>query len=330
MKKFLAIFKARNLEFFRDKGTFIWNLIFPLFLIFGFYFIFSGDKTTSYKIGIIGKIEEKIEFTDFKYIRFIPYKEESKALDKLSHHQIDMVLDFNTNHYYINEEAPNGYITEKILQSDKSHNLNKKTITGKKIRYIDWFIPGVIGMNIMFGCLIGVGFIIVRYRKNGVLKRFKATPLSAFEFIAAQMFSRFFIMLFMSSVVYTGTNFLLKFMMQGSYLNLLLVTGVAIFCLISLGLLFSTRIKSEEFAGGLINMCIWPMMFFSGIWFSLEGTPRAIQTISKIFPVTHFLEAAREIMLDGASLAGVMDHIFIMLAMTGVFLVIAAFIFKWE
>lgn len=329
MKRLWAIFLARNLEFFRDRGTFFWNLFFPLFIIFGLYFAFSDNNSVVYKIGMIGETEN-FEFLEYKHLQFVPYEELEKALPKLTHHQIDMIVDFTDNTYYVNQDAANGYLVEKILLSDSSVTLERQTISGKRIRHIDWFVPGIIGMNIMFGCLMGVGFVIVRYRKNGVLKRFKATPLKAIEFITAQMLSRFFIMAFMTVVLYVGTNLFLNYMMLGSYFDLIITTTIAIFCLISLGLLFSTRIKSEELAGGVLNLTVWPMMFLSGIWFSLEGTPKAMQAVSQIFPVTHFLAAARQIMLDGATLLDVMDHLGVLLGMTVVFLTTAAFIFKWE
>jgi ABC-2 type transport system permease protein len=177
---------------------------------------------------------------------------------------------------------------------------------------------------------MGVGYVIVRYRKNGVLKRFLATPLRAFEFVSAQLLSRFFIVAFMSAVIYIGTNIFLRFKMSGSYLDLILVTSLAILCHISLGLLFSTRIRSEEFAGGLINAISWPMMFLSGIFFSLEGTPPIMQSVSRFFPITHFIEAARKIMLDGAGLGGVMENVLVLAGCTVVFLVASALIFKWE
>jgi ABC-2 type transport system permease protein len=330
MKRFLAVFFARNLEFFRDRGTFFWNILFPVFLIFGFAFAFSGKNNVAYKIGTIGKVNESIEFSRFKYIQFINYESMQTAISKLTHHEIDMILDMKENNYYINSDDQKGYIIERMLLSDKSENFQKKTVTGQEIRYIDWFVPGVIGLNIMFGCLMGVGFVITRYRKNGVLKRFKATPLHAYEFIIAQLFSRFFIIIFMSFIIFEGTNLFLHFRMEGSYLDLIIITSVAILCHISLGLLFSTRIKSEELAGGVINIVIWPMMFLSGIWFSLEGTPRAMQAASRFFPVTHFIEASRKIMLDGANLFGVMNNLLVLVAMTVIFLTISALIFKWE
>ncbi len=330
MKRFLAILEARNLEFFRDRATFFWNLFFPMFLIFGFAFAFSGKDTASYKIGTVGELKDKIEFVQYQYLQFIPYNSMEIALNKLIHHQVDMVLDFKSDSYYINEKSPNSYILEKMLLSDQSQKLKRQTVAGENIRYVDWFVPGVLGMNIMFGCLFGVGYVIIRYRQNGVLKRFKATPMHTIEFITAQMFSRFFIVAFMSVVIYAGTNFFLHFRMSGSYIDLAIVTSISILCLISLGLLFSTRMKSEEAAGGVINIIVWPMMFLSGIFFSLEGTPKILQTAAYFSPITHFVEASRKIMLDGANLMGVMDHILVLTAMTILFLGVSALIFKWE
>ncbi len=330
MKRFLAVFYARNLEFFRDKATFIWNLLFPIFLIFGFAFAFSDDSSSTYKIGILGHSEIKYDFLKYKYLQFIQYDSKENSLKKLAHHQIDMVIDLDYNTYYINKESSNGYLVERILLSDRKQNLKKEIVTGQKIRKVDWFVPGVLGMNIMFGCLMGVGFVIIRYRKNKVLKRFKATPLHAYEFVIAQLFSRFFIVAFMSTIIYLGTNFFLNFKMEGSYFDLIIITALSILCHISLGLLFSSRIKSEEVGGGVINLIIWPMMFLSGIFFSLEGTPKAMQAASKIFPITHFIEGARKIMLDGAGLIDIANNLFVLIAATIIFLVISAFLFKWE
>jgi ABC-type multidrug transport system permease subunit len=100
--------------------------------------------------------------------------------------------------------------------------------------------------------------------------------------------------------------------------------------MIALGLVFSSRIKSEEVAGGLMNVITWPMMILSGVFFSLEGTPPLMQTISRIFPITHYIEASRAIMLDGAGLAAVSGNLAVLGGMTAALLVAAAALFKWE
>jgi ABC-type multidrug transport system permease subunit len=195
---------------------------------------------------------------------------------------------------------------------------------------VDWFLPGILGMNMMFSCLFGVGFVIVRYRKNGFLKRLKATPLNPFYFLLAQLISRLLLIMVITTVVYAGCNIFIEFNMQGSYWDLLLVTTLGATCLISIGLLIASRTASEEFAGGILNTLTWPMMLLSGAWFSLEGTHAWVQQLAQVFPLTHMIAATREIMNEGATLAQVMPHVWVISATSIIFLAIGAFIFKWE
>ena len=105
---------------------------------------------------------------------------------KVERHQIDLLFDPGSNRYWINQTSPNGYIVEKLLiaaYADSAEALQKILVEGDEIRYIDWVIPGVIAMNIMWGALFGIGYVIVRYRKFGVLKRLSATPVTAVEFL---------------------------------------------------------------------------------------------------------------------------------------------------
>jgi ABC-2 type transport system permease protein len=344
MKRFWAVFVARNLEFFRDRSTLIFNLVMPVFLIFGFAFAFPSGGGTSYKIGVVGAVPSAgaagdVPLLHYQHVGLVAYEGLDTPLDRLAHHQLDMVVDLGKREYYVNEASTNGYFLERMLGAGAdgaaeaggaAPTLAKRTVTGAPIRYVDWFMPGMIGINILFGSLSGVGFVIVRYRRNGVLKRFKATPLRAIEFAGAQVLSRFFIVAFFSAVIFLGTDLFLHFRMAGSWLLLVLVNALAILCMIALGLVFSSRIKSEEVAGGLMNLITWPMMILSGVFFSLEGTPPLMQTVSRIFPITHYIEASRAIMLDGAGLAAVSGNLAVMGVMTVAFLAAAAALFKWE
>ena len=83
--------------------------------------------------------------------------------------------------------------------------------------------PGILAMNMMFSALWGVGYIVVRYRKNGVLKRLKATPLTSFEYLAAQTLSRIFLLMFTLVVVWVGCDLVFSFTVEGSYFDLFIV-----------------------------------------------------------------------------------------------------------
>lgn len=329
LKRFLAVVKARNLEFFRDRSSLGWNLLFPILMLAGLSFIFSGDGRGVYKVGVINLPSVESSFIETKYIDFVDYSKAEVAITKLEHHGIDLLVDFNKQTYWVNEGAPNSYLVEKIFLNEHS-TYERLITTGRTIRYVDWVLPGILGMNMMFSCLFGVGYVIVRYRKNSVLKRLKATPLTAFEFVSAQLFSRLFIVMFMSSVVYIGCNIFFDFYMLGSYLDLLIIGALGAFSLITLGLLVASRSKSEELIGGLLNLTSWPMMMLSGVWFSLEGAPSAIKAFSNFLPLTHLVTGARKIITEGASLADISFHLWCLAGMCTLFLVLGSFLFSWN
>ncbi|WP_246033974.1 ABC transporter permease [Thalassotalea mangrovi] len=328
-KRFWAVVKARNLEFFRDKSSLGWNLLFPVLLLAIFALVFSGDGRSVYKVGVLDKDPQSLTFLNTRYIDFIDYQQIDKAKIKLQQHEIDLIIDQGRSEYWVNEESPKGYLVEKMFLSEQLAYV-RKTTQGRAIRYIDWVLPGILGMNIMFSCLFGVGYVIVRYRKNSVLKRLKATPLSALEFVSAQLASRLFIVLFMATVVYVGCDLVFDFYMLGSYFDLFIVALIGAMSLISLGLVISTRSKSEELVGGLLNMATWPMMLLSGVWFSLEGAPQIVKTIAAVFPLTHLVSAGRKIITEGASLSDIQWELSVLVAMTAVFLLLSAWLFSWD
>ncbi len=329
LQRLLAVFLARNKEFLRDRAAMGWNLIFPVMIVAGFAFAFSGEPSPMYKVGLYGG-NPGGGFYATDYVQFIEMPELKPAITKVERHQIDLLLDSGGKRYWINDSSPRGYMLEQVLHGTPQADFAKQVVSGREIRYVDWLIPGLIGMNIMFSALYGVGYVIVRYRKNGVLKRLKATPLSAIEFLTAQVFSRLWLILAVAMVVFFGTNLFVDFAMYGSYLTLFLVFAAGAFCMISMGLVIAARIASEEFAEGMLNMISWPMMFLSGVWFSLEGTNPMVQQFAKIFPLTHMIDAARAVMFDGATLAGVMPELLVLAVMSAVFLTIGALLFRWE
>ena len=332
MRKFLAILKARNIELFRDKALWIWNIIFPTIIVIIIALIFNNQDSNFFKMGLInGNTPEIIDFKKTKYIQFIDYNTVEDALVKLKYHQLDMVLQGTENKYWINETSPKSYLIEKVLFGiqKKPITLIKGIVSGQKIRYLDWVLPGILGINIANSALSGVGVVMVRYRKNGVLKRLGATPLSAFEFLSAQVVSRFFILMIVSVCLFCAMNLIFDIVVRGSYALLLFIASLGIMSLISLGLLFASRTHSEEVAVSFLNLIILPMVFLSGVWFSLEGAPVFVQKLALIFPLTHMLNAARDVMLDGAKFIHILPEIMALSCMTLGFLIIASVRFKW-
>jgi ABC-type multidrug transport system permease subunit len=332
-KRFWAVFVCRNREFLRDRSTMTWNLLFPVSLIAGFAVAFSGPGLALYKVGMLSTVDggSGNDFFQTRYIQFIPVADLPTALPKVERHQLDMLVDPAGRRYWINEESPKGYLLERILRGAGAQtDFNKQTVSGRVIRYVDWVAPGILAMNMMFSCLFGVGYVIVRYRKNGMLKRLKATPLTPLEFLSAQVASRLWLILATTALVYAGTDGLIGFPMHGSYLDLFTVFLVGAISLISLGLIVAARTTSEEVAAGLLNALSWPMTFLSGVWFSLEGVHPVLQQCAQLAPLTHIIEAARAVMIDGVGLAAISGHLLALTAMSIGFMAVGAWLFRWE
>jgi ABC-type multidrug transport system permease subunit len=335
LKRIYAIIRARNLEFLRDRGTLSWNIVLPIALMFGLSFIFSGDRP-EYTVGVL-QAETAIDrashpFLQTRYVKFVPVESESAGMRKVARHQLDLLISFDDPaRYWINPDSSKGYFVElALLQTEPAGSLNKSSIEGEAVRYVDWVLPGILAMNMMFSCLFGVGYVVVRYRKNGFLKRLRATPLRAIEFVIAQVASRLILIMTITVFVYGGTAFFLHTRMDGSYLALFTVALLGCITLISLGLLVAARVTSEELAGGLLNLATWPMMMLSGVWYSMESASEWLKQFANVFPLTHILKAARAIMLDGATLIDVAPQLLLLSVMSVVFLSVAASVFRWR
>lgn len=334
MKAFYAMVKARTMEFVRDRGSFAWAFLFPIVMIVGFAFAFSGNGNTLFKVGVLGPGDPGLGFLKTPQAQFIPYESAThreELMNKLRQHNLDLLVDTEAKTIWVNDQGKNTPVLEVLLNAQGgSDGYQRQAVSGAPVRYVDWLVLGVISINIMMGCLFGVGYVLVRYRKNGVLKRMKATPVSALSFVTAQGVSRFLIVMVTSVVVYAGTNLFLNFRMDGSYFDLILLTVVGILAMIALGLALASRFKSEELAGGIINLITFPMMIFSGVFFSLEGTPQLIQDAAQALPMTHYIQASRAIMLEGAGLAQIAPDLLFLSVFTAACLGIAAWLFKWE
>lgn len=332
MRRLLSIWHARNLEFVRDRGSLIFTLLLPLALIVGMSFVFGGKERPLFKVGVLTADITTVThpFLKERYVDFVSVEDEKDAIRKVSRHQLDLLLLFDAGtRYWVNEDSPKGYIVEKLLlESDRT--AQRQPVSGEAVRYVDWLFPGVLGMNMMFSCLFGVGYVVLRYRKNGFLKRLNATPLTAFEFLSAQVLSRLALILVITTILYVGTSAVIGFHSVGNPALLLLIATLGSLSLIALGLTIAARFSSDELVGGLLNLLTWPMMVLSGIWFSLEGSPAWVRAVAQVFPLTHVLDAARAVMLDGAGLVAIAPQLTYLAVTAVVFLSFGAWSFRWR
>lgn len=333
MRRLLAVWHARNLEFLRDRGSLVFTLLLPVALIVGMSFVFGGPERAVFKVGVVTDDLASVDhpFMLERFVDFVPVEDIAAAARKVGRHQLDLLLDVQAGRtrYWVNADSPKGYIAERLLLQADPHAI-REPVTGKAVRYVDWLFPGILGMNMMFSCLFGVGYVVLRYRKSGFLKRLNATPITAFEFLAAQVLSRLALILVVTTILYVGAGFVIGFHSAGNPALLLLVAALGALSLIALGLTIAARFSSDELVGGLLNTLTWPMMLLSGVWFSLEGSPDWVRFVAKLFPLTHMLDAARAVMIDGAGLRAISAQLIYLALTTLVFLGFGAWSFKWR
>jgi len=332
IKRMLAVWHARNLEFVRDRSTMFFTLLLPIVLVIGMGFVFGGKERPLFKVGVLATVIDKQAhpFLKERYVEFVPIASEAQGVQKVTHQQIDLLLELHsTPRYWVNTDSPKGYVTEKLLLQS-APDAKRQPVTGAALRYVDYLFPGILGMNMMFSCLFGVGYVVLRYRKSGFLKRLHATPVTAFEFLSAQVLSRLTLILFVTSVLYVGIGTIIHFQRAGSLPLLVLIAVLGALSMVALGLTIAARLSSEEMVGGLLNLLTWPMMLLSGIWFSLEGSPQWVRWVAGIFPLTHILDAARAVMLDGAGMTQIAPHLLYLGVTAVAFLGFGAWSFRWR
>jgi ABC-type multidrug transport system permease subunit len=197
-------------------------------------------------------------------------------------------------------------------------------------RYIDFLVPGMIGMGLMGGGLWGVGFVVVDMRVRKLLKRFLATPMRKSDFLLGIMFSRLIFTL--GDIVFLMLFGYLVFGVRclGSYLDLTaaVLLGAAAFA--GIGLLVASRAETLETVSGLMNLVMLPMWILSGIFFSSERFPDVVQPLINALPLTALNQLLRGIMLEGKSIAWQWPQVAILAAYASITFALALRTFRWR
>ena len=197
-------------------------------------------------------------------------------------------------------------------------------------RYIDFLVPGLIGMGLMGGGIWGVGFGIVDMRIRQLLKRFLGTPMKKPHFIAAIMISRIVFMIPEILIVLVASRLLFDVVNHGSYLIMTLLIVLGAFEFAGIGLLVASRAKTLEAVSGLMNLSMVPMWIASGIFFSPDRFPSFAQPLINLLPLTPLIGAMRRVMQEGAELTQLIPELAIIIGWGVVTFLLGLRLFRWE
>jgi ABC-type multidrug transport system permease subunit len=329
--------------FLREPAAIFWVYGFPILMLAALGTAFRDNPQERISIDVVGEgdLENwKSKFTADERFKVTTAREDWQK--RLQAGKTDLVIEVSNSSpagYKFWEEPRRTesrlarYAVESLLNRSESTNWKEPQVehlSQAGSRYIDFLLPGMIGMGLMGGGMWGVGFVVVDMRVRKLLKRFLATPMRRSDFLLALMFSRLAFTLADVVVLLVFGYFAFGVQNQGSYLELTAVVLLGGAAFAGLGLLVASRAQTLETVSGLMNLVILPMWVFSGVFFSSERFPEAVQPLINLLPLTPLNQMLRGIMLEGKSIAAMWPQATIL----GVYAVgafaIALRIFRWK
>jgi len=197
-------------------------------------------------------------------------------------------------------------------------------------RYIDFFVPGLLGMNLMGTGMWAVGFALVQQRAGGLLKRFRASPMKRWHLLAGQVVSRLGFLVAEATVLLSFAHLLLGVPIRGSLALLAAVAALGAMTFVGIGLLTAARPRTIEGVSGIMNFVMVPMWACSGIFFSTERFPAAAQPFIQALPLTALNDALRAVMLDGAGVAALAPELALLVLWLVASFALALRFFRWQ
>ncbi len=306
---------VRIRQFFREPEAIFWTYGFPLImvLVLGLAVRNNSEEVTEFDTveGVSAThVEAALKGNDrFKFA----VRNEVEALERLRKNKTPIVVTFTKNagyEYHFDPSNPESRAARAAIDDALQRAAGRtdplptkdETVTAPGARYIDFLVPGLIGMNLMGGGLWGIGFVLVDMRVRNLLKRLLATPMRRSDFLLSLVGVRvlFFIpeMLFLLFAAFL----IFKVPIRGNLLSIMFVAWVGSMSFAGLGLLVACRAKRLESVSGLMNLVMLPMWLTSGVFFSSERFPDFLQPFICALPLTQLNNALRAIILDGAGL----------------------------
>lgn len=336
---------VRFREFIREPEAVFWTFIFPILLAAGLGIAFRQRGPDKVPVGVVTSVTGSGEIVDAlkkdSSLIVQPFDDSSAARALRTGKVALLVFPTGTRdsvRYMYDRgrsEAENARVlADRAVQRAAGRvdpvRATDTFITEKGSRYIDFLIPGLLGMNLMGSSIWGLGFAIVTARSKKLLKRLMATPMSRVQYLLSFLCSRL-VFLILEIVTLLGFgHFAFGVPLRGSLGTLLLVCLLGALSFGGLGLLSASRARTTEAVSGIMNFIMLPMWIFSGVFFSAANFPQAVQPYIRMLPLTALNDALRANMLEGATLAGVTPEIIVIIVWGVVTFVAALKLFRWR
>jgi len=327
--------RVRVMLFLREPEVMFWVFVFPVIMAVVLAFAFKDRGVTPSKIGVIEDAAAATGIAENEALEVRTFDDQAAALHALARGKVDVVytpggtpeITFDANR----EEAVLARLRLlNALRPSGESVPSEQAVTAVGSRYIDFLLPGLIGMNIMGTSLWGIGFFLVEQRQKKLLRRMLVTPMPRWAYLGSFITSR---LVFLSIEVIFLTAFgawALDVPFVGSILGYALLCVVSAMSFAGLGLLIASRARRLEGVSNLMNVVMMPMWLCSGVFFSYERFPEAFHPVCRAMPLTAVNDAVRGLMLDGAGPGEFLPELGVLLAWGVGSYFLALRWFRWE
>ena len=332
---------ARLREFVREPEALFWTFVFPIVMSIVLAIAFPSRGARPVPVGIsdgdgAAQVRQTLANAPGITVREVPSGQEQRALRE---GEVHVIVVATTPPTYMFDPARDESRTARLVVDDTLKKgagrvdpwvAREQPVEVPGSRYVDWLIPGIVGMGIMSNSMWMVGFSAVQARLRKLLKRMVASPMRKSEFLLAQLLGR---LLFLGPEVAVPLIFgALAFGMpiNGSIAAIAVVTLTGTFTFGAIGLLLGSRARTLEAVSGLMNVAMLPMWLLSGVFFSASNFPAAVQPAIQALPLTALVDALRAVILEGATVYGVRGELLLLAAWAAVPFAVALRIFRWR
>ena len=335
---------ARVREFYRQPETIFWVYGFPIILAIGLGIAFRQSPAEQVLVDVLegeaaGQLSERLQ----QNARFVvSISDEVAARRRLRTGRTSLVIAGRDTsglelEYWLDPTRPESVLARQSADDALQRASGREDVARVRdieiqepgARYIDFLVPGILGMNLMGGGLWGVGFVTVDMRIRKLLKRFVATPMKKSHFLMAIMFSRMLFMIPEIVILLVFARYAFGVLNYGNWLALFVVVLLGAVTFSGIGLLVASRAKTLETVSGLMNLVMLPMWLLGGIFFSYERFPEVAQPFIRALPLTPLNDALRALMLEGLPLASQGPELAILSAYAIVTFGLALCWFRW-
>ncbi|HET7434561.1 MAG TPA: ABC transporter permease [Thermoanaerobaculia bacterium] len=332
---------ARLKEFIRETEAIFWVFGFPLLLTLALGFAFREKPPDRIPVGIAAgpNAQARLAALQKSPVLLPRILNEAAAREELRRGKISLLVEEGAQPVYrFDATRPESRSARsEVDDALQSASGRKNVFAAKELhvaeqgsRYVDFLVPGLLGMNLMGTGMWGVGFSVVNARLKKLLKRLVATPMRKSDYLIAQFVSRLVFLVIEVGVVLLFAWLVFDVRVRGSlalFALISIVGGVSFACV---GLLVASRARTVEAVSGMMNLTMMPMWLCSGVFFSYERFPDAAKPFIRALPLTALNDALRGVMNDGLSIVQVAPQLANLLIWGVVSYAIALKIFRWQ